>query len=167
MQYNEKSMDLFTSDYECALVHCISADFMMGAGIARTFSDLGIKSELKRTYLENIWDGKGYCLHTSAGTMTERFPNGVFNLVTKERYFHKPTIQTLGNALVSMKEQCLEHNIYALAMPTIGCGLDRLPWAGQDGVSKLIQDVFRDTDIRVTVAKFERLKPKNFVEYIK
>lgn len=35
-----------------------------------------------------------------------------------------------------------------LAMPKIGCGLDRLNW---DDVSYLIQDIFKDIDIEIRV----------------
>ena len=50
------------------------------------------------------------------------------NLITKERYFHKPTIITMRHALEKMKQICLENNIKKIAMPVIGCGLDRLNW---------------------------------------
>ena len=50
----------------------------------------------------------------------------VFNLITKERYFEKPTYNTLTGALCKMKALCQSENIHKIAMPIIGCGLDRL-----------------------------------------
>ena len=38
MQYQEKQQDLFATPPEYYLVHCISADFAMGAGIAVQFN---------------------------------------------------------------------------------------------------------------------------------
>lgn len=147
-------MNLFGSAAKCALVHCISSDFVMGAGIAKQFALAGVKKELLSTYPQ-VWEGRGYCLHSSAGTKNADFPNGVFNLITKQYYYCKPTYDTMQQALDSMKKQCAELNIEMLAMPMIGCGLDRLDWAR---VSKMVQDTFRDTGIHIYVAIFEKQK---------
>lgn len=74
----------------------------------------------------------------------------VFNLVTKERYWNKPTITSMMNALTEMKRICLRENIDKIAMPTIGAGLDRLFW---DEVAGKIKEVFADTDIEIMVCK--------------
>jgi hypothetical protein len=47
-----------------------------------------------------------------------------------------------------MKEQCEEWDITKLAIPYIGCGLDRLNW---DEVKDVIEDVFEDTDVEILV----------------
>ena len=70
--------------------------------------------------------------------------------MTKERSFHKPTIITIRLALEKMKRICLEHNIKKIAMPVIGCGLDRLNW---NNVSEQIKGVFTDTDVEILVCK--------------
>lgn len=72
----------------------------------------------------------------------------VFYLVTKEKYSHKPTISSLEASLRAMRDLCLENNVHQLAMPRIGCGLDRLDW---NQVSKLIQHIFADDDIEITI----------------
>ena len=51
-------------------------------------------------------------------------------------------------ALEEMKKQAIEMNIKKIAMPKIGCGLDRLMWYR---VSKMIQEIFNDTDIEIVV----------------
>ena len=53
-------------------------------------------------------------------------------------------------ALEKMKQICLENNIKKIAMPVIGCGLDRLNW---DDVSEQIQSIFTDTDVEILVCK--------------
>lgn len=70
------------------------------------------------------------------------------NLVTKSKYWHKPTYESLTQAVVSMRVVCLEEGITALAMPQIGCGLDKLQWGR---VREIIKDVFADTDMEIVV----------------
>lgn len=74
----------------------------------------------------------------------------MFNLITKERYFYKPTIITMKLALEKMKQICLESNIKKIAMPIIGCGLDKLKW---EDVSEQIKNIFFNTDIEILVCK--------------
>jgi len=72
----------------------------------------------------------------------------IFYLVTKEKYFYKPTMSSLESSLRAMRDLCLTNKIERLAMPQIGCGLDKLNW---DQVSKLIRRVFADDDIEITI----------------
>lgn len=72
----------------------------------------------------------------------------MFNLVTKERYFHKPTLDNLRVTLEEMKDFAVEMGMNKIAMPKIGCGLDRLDW---DDVQEMIHDVFDKTDIEILV----------------
>ena len=76
--------------------------------------------------------------------------DNVFNLVTKQRYFHKPTYDDLYETLVDMKEQCEMFDIKRLAMPIIGCGLDRLSW---NKVKDIIEDVFSKSEIEILICK--------------
>ena len=57
MIYNEVSQELFTASADYVLVHCISADFSMGAGVAKAFIETGIKDELLSRYPANKWEG--------------------------------------------------------------------------------------------------------------
>ena len=72
----------------------------------------------------------------------------IYYLITKERFYDKPTLSMLEESLVAAKSHCLKHNVTRLSMPRIGCGLDGLYWSN---VSRLIQDVFADTNVAVTV----------------
>ena len=145
MNYHEERRDLFGTDKGYTLAHCISADFALEAGIAAAFSRMGVKAELLKNYPMGKWNGNGYCLHTSAGM---GFHRGVLNLVTKHFYYHKPTLDTVRQALYDMKAQCIGNGIRAVAMPKIASGLDRLNW---NQVSAIIQEVFADTDIEILV----------------
>lgn len=146
MIYKEEVKDLFTVPEDYYLAHCISADFGMGKGIVVEFNkrfDMKRKLQLKYPDYINQYTHKrigGDCL----------LEDRILNLITKERYFQKPTIITMRLALEKMKQICLENNIKKIAMPVIGCGLDRLNWAD---VSEQIKSVFTDTDVEILVCK--------------
>mgnify|MGYP001795579593 CR=1 FL=1 len=68
--------------------------------------------------------------------------------VTKEKYWNKPTYSSLRSSLEAMRDHCNTHKVTKLSMPRIGCGLDGLQW---NKVLELIKDVFRETDVKITV----------------
>lgn len=140
MRYKEQKRDLFSTDSDYYLAHCISADFGMGKGIVVEFNKrFDMKNKLKQLYPNYLqtWTN-GDCLKEGK----------VFNLITKERYYSKPILATLKNALIKMKEICLKENITKIAMPKIGCGLDQLNW---NDVKRLLFETFEDTDIEIFV----------------
>lgn len=153
MIFGEEKRDLFEVNGEYALVHCISSDFALGAGIARTFAEMGIRDILKTNYPINHWNGSGYCIFTNAGNRSDRY-SGVYNLVTKEKCFHKPTYETLKEALLDMRKSIEKNGCERckLAMPLIGCGLDRLEWSK---VQDIVFEVFRDTNVEILVCRKE------------
>lgn len=132
MRLEEQTKDLFEMPEEYYLAHCISSDFALGAGIAKEFN--------RRFNMRNILKSK----HTTGNKNYRAILEGrTFNLVTKDKYYNKPTYQSLEKALYSMKEQCIEYNINKIAMPRIGCGLDRLEWGK---VKNIIEEIFKDID---------------------
>ena len=154
MTYKEIQCDLFELDLnEYWFVQCISADFAMGKGIALKFYEVfdvknGMTNMYDRDVVNALWNRyKGFCLiygHT-------------FNLITKEHYWDKPTIDTMRNALKDLKDWCIylrqfllfmKRTECKLAMPRIGCGLDKLKW---EQVRDLIHEIFDDTDVDITV----------------
>lgn len=144
MIIREEQRDLFTVPKDHILVHCISADLAMGAGIAKEFTKRGVKAQLQRDY-QDIEVGD--CLVSdTTGWRAE------LNLVTKEKYWQKPTYETMRMALEDTKSLYEEIMNYIetvkLAMPRIGCGLDRLQW---DKVKVIIEEVFADTDVEILV----------------
>ena len=148
MKYKEQIGDLFSCPDEYYLAHCISADFAMGKGIVVEFNKrYDMKNILKKTYPDYLaqWkaDGRKFdCILVGR----------VFNLITKERYFNKPTYETLRGSLDKMLTLCKEISVKKVAMPVIGCGLDRLKW---DKVSEIIKETFGDTDIEIIIYKQE------------
>ena len=113
-------------------VHCISGDYACGAGIAKEFNkryNLSLRLlDLPRTSCMVIDD--------------------VISLVTKLKYWQKPTYDSLRKALVDLKEFCISDLVKTLVMPRIGCGLDKLSW---NNVKKMLEEFFEDTDINIEV----------------
>ena len=142
MVISEINHDLFNVPQSYYLAHCISGDYTLGAGIAKTFDrEYNMRFKLHRDYPIPI--GEKY-----ANVGSALLVDNVFNLVTKERYYQKPTYGSLEGTLINMRDQILEKGITKLAMPRIGCGLDRLEW---DRVKELIECVFEDVDIDILI----------------
>ena len=149
MTFTMVQKDLFTVPQGYYLAHCISADFALGAGIAKQFDQVyNMRKKLKYAY--GIPDGEKYSEDYVGNAL---LVDNVFNLVTKRRSFHKPTYDDLRSSLEDMKDICNLNFITKLAMPLIGCGLDGLSW---DVVSEMIKEVFEDTDIDILICTLQR-----------
>lgn len=153
--YDEKVQDLFNLPEDFFLAHCISADFALGKGIAVQFNKhFDMKNKLLGLYPDGVtekWklDNAKNNLDVYRCILVDR----VFNLVTKERYYHKPTYDTLGSSLLAMRRLCTKNGVTKIGMPLIGCGLDRLAW---NRVSDLIIDAFLNSCVEhIVVCKME------------
>lgn len=146
MTYREVQGDLFDFYGKAFLVHCISADFALGKGIAKQFDqNCQMKKRLRQEYPDYL------ARYRASGMKGDAlWIDLVVNLVTKERYYQKPTYQSLQEALEKLADRCRADGVADLAMPLIACGLDGLEW---DKVSAMIQDVFRDIVGNITVVK--------------
>lgn len=143
MIYHEEKMNLMNVPQGYWIAHCISADFTLGAGVAKQIDEVFNM----RSALHSLWYEKS----VMAGSWNAPccLPVGnVFNLVTKNKYWQKPTLDTLHKALEEMANYAELMCVKKIAMPKIGCGLDRLDW---DDVSTMIQEIFKDTDIEIMV----------------
>lgn len=133
MNYHEEKCDLFSVPEEYYFVHCVSADFVLGKGIALEFKKrFDMKNKLRNS------GQSGKCI------LIER----VFNLVTKETWRRKPTMESITECLHELKRQITEKGIKKLAMPRIACGLDGMKW---EDVSEQVRGVLGDTDIEILV----------------
>lgn len=139
MKYKEFEKDLFTVPKHFALVHCISADVKMGAGIAKLFRR---HFPSMAAYIKDQSPGVGDTV------MYDESNQVVFNLVTKDLYYNKPTYSTLESALSDLREQMIKSGIKKIAMPAIGSGLDKLEWRK---VRNIIHRMFKDDDVKIAV----------------
>lgn len=140
MTITTEKKDLFTMPQGYYLAHCISADFALGAGIAKAFDSVyNMRFKLFRHYPDYEYHGGDAILIDNA-----------FNLVTKQKYWHKPTYDSLREALEMMKEQLDFLGATKLAMPRIASGLDRLD---KNQVYDIICEVFEDMDIEIVICE--------------
>jgi O-acetyl-ADP-ribose deacetylase (regulator of RNase III) len=151
-QFQEVKGDLFGSPKDFALAHCVSRDLEMSKGIAVKFKEhFGGVCELRsqqKTVGQVAVLTEQFQL-AQGGCALETRP-GIFYLVTKEKYYHKPTYITLQHCLDNLKEFCEIYQIDKLAIPQLGCGLDKLHWSR---VRNMIQETFKNhkTDICICV----------------
>lgn len=139
----EEQRNLFDSPQGCWLAHCVSADFEMGAGIAKQFNQkyAGAKEYLRREFPIDSEFG------ASIGMAIVH--SNVVYLVTKHRYFEKPTYDSMQDALHNLRRAVREMCIHQLAIPKLGCGLDKLNW---EVVKKMIETTFEnDEDLVITI----------------
>ena len=118
----ERSLFSVTTDYK--LAHCISSDFALGAGIALEFDKrFDMRAKLNNSYPGYMYDYinnniNGDCLQIGS----------VYNLVTKQMYYNKPSYTSFKNSINSLKHQMERNKDTKLAIPKLGCGLDKLSW---------------------------------------
>ena len=140
-ELTEMKGDLFSAPRSFSLAHCISKDCRLGAGIAKLFKQkFGRVDELVK-----MGTSVGGVSPLSIGPFGGKF---VYNLVTKEKYFHKPTYASLRSSLEAMRDHAVQHKVKEIAMPKIGCGLDKLEWVK---VVEVIKEVFAETSIHIRV----------------
>ena len=105
--------DLFTAPQSSSLCHCISRDLGMGKGIAVLFKKtFGGVNSLRKQQVQI-----GEC-----GILL-RQNRYIYYMITKERYFHKPTYNSLTQTLEYMKNHAVINGVDQISMPKIGCGL--------------------------------------------
>lgn len=161
------------------LVHCVSGDNAQGAGFAKVLNDRyhfrdGLCADLAESFPgfgTDNWhfsksSGDFYripgfpnCTRDKVQRMrfegeigsiyaTERCPN-ILGLVTKDKYYEKPTLDNMRTALKSLHDRldavyyyCDDQPLLTeIMMPHIGCGLDKLNWKD---VKEIIFEELRD-----------------------
>lgn len=135
--------DLFNCPEHFSLAHCVSQDFCMSQGIARTFKNcFGCVNEL-------------IAQNKNLGEVAELIlpERNIYYMITKTKYYNKPSYQNVFIALNNLKKSCQLHYVNYLGMPRIACGLDHLNW---EIVLKLINFVFKDTNIKIYIYVKER-----------
>ena len=141
VMYEEKG-NLFTLPPEFALVHCISEDCALGAGIAKQFQ---LQFNL-RDRLKNYIKSNNLSYPCTIGCQSN--DRLIFNLVTKQNYWDKPIKKDFLLALSRLSFLCEKCGVNKLGMPKIGCGLDQLDW---DWVKGAIEETFKNMDIEIRV----------------
>ena len=125
-----------------SIAHCVSSDFQMSKGIAKQIRDAYPALQPTLKSIETPQVGASVSMHIPSQNKS------IFNLVTKTQYFNKPSYYDLTRSLRCMKKQLIEQGIKQIALPKIGCGLDKLR---ENTVFNIIFEIFRKTDIKVFI----------------
>ena len=121
-----------------SLAHCVSQDLAMSKGIAVIFKE-------KFGNVDKLLNQKKKIGECAFLKFDDRM---IFYLITKNKYYHKPTYDNLRKSLCDMKKLCIDNDITKLSMPKIGCGLDKLDW---NKVKGILSDIFSDLDIQINI----------------
>ena len=137
LKYKEIEGDLFSS--KGCLAHCVSAEFHMGVGVAKQ-----VKTRYPTTYPKDV----NHKRQPVFAQWIEGERRYVYHLVTKQRYFEKPTYESVKTSLRQMRTHAEWSGVHRISLPRIGCGLDQLNWSE---MRSLIEDVFKGSDVDITV----------------
>ena len=130
--------DLFMAPDTYSLVNCVGADFHMGKGI-----DVQFKKRFG-----GVGELLSFNAHVGGLAYLVRRGRFIYYLVTKAQYNKKPAMKTLEASLRHLYNHCKANNVTNIAMPTIGCGLDKLDWYE---VRDLLVEVFRPSQVKISV----------------
>eukprot|EP01006_Ploeotia_vitrea_P056177 TRINITY_DN68072_c9_g1_i1.p1 TRINITY_DN68072_c9_g1~~TRINITY_DN68072_c9_g1_i1.p1 ORF type:complete len:151 (-),score=21.95 TRINITY_DN68072_c9_g1_i1:181-633(-) len=133
---NEIEGDLFTTTQ--SLCHCVSEDLAMSKGIAVIF----------KNKFQGVQELKAQRAQRGGMCFLQRDGRFVYYLVTKQKYFHKPTYDTLAGSLTAMRDHMVANGVQNIDMPKIGCGLDGLNW---EKVKEILRSLFHGTGVTITV----------------
>lgn len=134
--------DLFAMGSEYSLAHCVSSDMVMSRGIAVQFkSRFGSVDTLLSQ--NGVVGGVAVLPHGTAH---------IYYLITKLHYYGKPSLQDLHMSVLAMREHVIAHGVKFLAMPRIGCGLDKLAWKT---VKHILLTAFAEVDCDLVVCSLD------------
>ena len=122
--------------------HCVLNEFQMSAGIAQQIREVHPTLQPTLKSIETPQVGASVSMSIPSQNKS------IFNLVTKSQYFKKPSYYDFTRSLHCMKKQLIAQGIWQIALPKIGCGLDKLR---ENSVYNIIFEIFRETDITVFI----------------
>ena len=147
MTLREENRNLLDVPQGYYLAHCITADFSLGAGIARKIDSIfNMRGKLHRFFTS------GAKYHLGDALLVDN----VFNLVIKRDPTKKAKYKKLRAALEDMKDQMEENLITKVAIPRLGCGHEGMDW---DRVKTIIEEVFVDTNAEILVCLLMKDEP--------
>jgi len=134
---------LFSAPDHIPLCHAVSLDGKFGKGLALRMEErFGLKKEFLAQ--EN---------RTCPGLVVAYRENRtIVNVITKLRYFNKPTPEKVEEALLTLKAWVMKYNIPAIAMPEFSCGLDKMQMTT---LKQMLRKVFQDLDLTIYMYHYD------------
>lgn len=135
--------DIFSSQFDgYKKAHCISSDLAMGAGIAKQFDRQYHIKEILSKYID-LDEGLDYPHCFRVGN--------IYNIITKEKYYHKPSYDDFTKACELWKDLMIKDRVETVVVPELGCGLDKLKW---NKVRDILTSIFANTSIIIIVVHY-------------
>ena len=123
--------------------HCVSSDLAMFRGLAKSLCWYNtILKEMASSFQNSASPGSIIAVYDNVNC------RWIYNLVTKQQYFHKPTLEILKSCLEKMCDHAKSKNVKQLYLPKIATGLDRL---NLEQVLNLIKQTFNESNIKITI----------------
>ena len=99
--------DLFSASATTSLTHCISSDCKLGKGVAKLF----------RNKFGRVEELKNQAVPVGGVAVLKDGDRFIYNLVTKEKYYDKPSIHTLKASLGNYEGKWRSQGLRGLPCP--------------------------------------------------
>lgn len=136
--YHELEGDIFLTDTNTAIGHCVSKCFTMSKGI-------GLQFRQKFSNIDKLINQNKRVKEIAHLQYNNKW---ILYLITKNKFNEKPTYPNIFETLINTKQFCLDKDITTLALPKIHSGLDGMKW---NIISTMIKCVFQDTPIKILI----------------
>lgn len=118
------------------IVHAVSLCGRMGAGAAKSLHEMyDLRHEFRSTQRE--------CPGLVPILRGHRL---IINVITKERYFHKPTRDQIFNSLLKLRDFLAFHGFPEIAITVFGCGRDKFPY---QLLIQFLNQIFGSTPVHI------------------
>ena len=144
------------------IVHCVSSDFEMGVGVAKTLADAipSLRPYLRKTnpFPDTFSEFKPFTAVWEEGDRV------IYNLATKYRYFNKPTLDTLRISIMTLmsvlERKHKDEQEINISMPMIASGCDRVHWCVTE---KLFKELLSDK-VKIKVYVYNPRRKRSYHE---
>lgn len=143
------------------VVHCVSSDFEMGIGVAKTLATLEptLRPMMRKAHPMGV--ASAFVPFTAVWESDDG--KTILSLVTKYRYFNKPTLDTLRRSIMNMAS-VLERNTpigdIHISMPMIASGADKIHWCKTE---KLLKELLSDR-VNITVYTYSPRRKRKRID---
>ncbi len=127
------------------VAHCISEDLKLGAGVAL---------KVRKKYPSIIKHLRETKKTVGEVCMVKYKEDYIFNLITKKRFFEKPTYFNIFICLQNLRKLLLNLELNTIRIPLIGCGLDKKKWLV---VKYMISFIFKDSKLKVITYNYHKV----------
>jgi len=135
----EEIKNIFQTHPGYSIAHCISADLKMSKGLAAQIKN---KFGDASGQLDKLKPMVGEAIPINIGNRT------IYYLITKQKYFLKPTYDNIRTALQNLKKTMNKLHDYKITIPTIAAGMDKRNWSR---VKQLIYYEFQNSNIELLI----------------